>query len=735
MPRLLPALILLSFLGCSGSRKPAGEAAAPAPSPGTGVAATLPAPDPREAKLAVAVTGLLEDHHVRGVKIGDDMSRKAFDLYLRALDPGKMFLLAADADALRVHADTIDDELHAGKMDLAHDGAKAFAARLEVVSKVVADLLARPFDSSDEEYVELDADKLELARTEDELRQRWRQRLELEVLERVATMEERLAAASGGDAGPAALDAGVGAGAIAEIPTTPEGREAKARADLADTYAARFARLAKPDPLDAASELINAVTAAFDPHTTYLPPADEANFDIAMSGSLEGIGAVLREDDHFIRVVELVPGGASWRHGGLDPGDLILAVAQQGEKAVDVADMRIDEVVAMIRGKKGTVVTLSVQKPTGDVVQLSITRDVVEIEDAYARGATVKRNGAKRAYGYIYLPSFYGGQGATHSAAADVKKLLAELAEQHLAGVILDLRSNGGGILGDAVDLTGLLIDKGPVVQTEGEGEHDVLDDEDPGTTFDGPVIVMVDRFTASASEIVSGALQDYQRALIVGTGPTHGKGTVQVLADLDRVAGRGSNLGVLKLTFQQYFRVSGASTQWKGVVPDIVLPDPAAHVDSRERDLPNSIPWSEIDGVKHDVWPRTYKIEDLAAKSAARVAKDEVLSKVAERSALLKKRLDETKVPLQKDAWEKRRQQRRDELTAAIPDPAAGPARMVVTVLDQPEGKAKPSADGKIDDRVTRWRDALARDAWVDEALAVMDDLVAASATSGHSR
>jgi carboxyl-terminal processing protease len=692
-------------------------------------AAALPPPDPREAALSATVIKLLEQEHLLHKKIDDDVSRAAFKTYLDRLDGGKMFLLTADRSALEVHADKIDDQLRSGSLDLAHEGAKIFAARVAVVDKLTTELLAAPMDFTNEEFLEIDPDKTELAATEQELRERWRRRLELEVLERVAQMEARLEPPKKdpkkkGAKKPDAIDEDRSAMPIDKIPKTPEGREAKAREDLAKTYSGRFARLRTPAKLDAAADVVNAVSAALDPHTLYLPPSDKANFDIQMSGSLEGIGAVLRERDHYIEIVELVPGGAAWRQGGVAQGDLILAVAADGKEPIDVVDMRIDEVVKMIRGPKNTRVTLRVQKPAGTEDSVTITRDKVVLEEAYAKGAVLSKKGRKDV-GYIHLPSFYGGRGSPRTAAGDVRKLLAEMRTRKVAGVILDLRSNGGGILGDAVEMTGDLIDSGPVVQVQDSRmQREVHDDDKQGFEYEGPVIVMVDRFSASASEIVAGALQDYGRALIVGTSPTHGKGTVQTLADLDR--GGSSDLGVLKITIQQFFRVSGSSTQREGVTPDILLPDPTGHLETGERELDHAIAWSQIPAAAHDKWQPTWNVATLAQSSAARVAKNPMLSKIATTVALLRERQKDTRVPLARTAWDARRKAQRAALEAASPDLSTMPVKLSVKTIEDPAAPppVAPGPGGKTDDRAQKWRDSLARDPWLEESVNILAEM-----------
>jgi len=749
--------------------------------------AAAPAQDPREAAIAAASVLLLEHEHLLRKPIDDTLSRSAFDSYLDHLDAGKMFLLKKDRESLARYADKVDDELRSGSLDLAHDGQRLYVARVEVVEKLVAELLSAPFNHDDEEWIELDPKKVEVATTEQELRDRWRRRLEYEVLGRVAQMEDRLAAQDrhgkpGADAKPGSasgkakpgarapghkptaatphtkagevIKPGTGPGGetgsagsaarpgepgdpeadddddgarvpLAEIPTTPEAREAKARADLAKSYAARFTRLRHPGPFDAASELINAVASSLDPHTTYLPPADKANFDIRMSGSLEGIGALLGERDDYVEVREIVPGGASWRQGILAPGDLILSVSNDGHDPVDVANMRLDDVVKMIRGPKGTVVTLRVQKPTGAQQTVAITRDVVVVEEAYARGAVLNRKGS-RPVGYIHLPSFYGGKGpGQRTSGRDVSHLLEEMKSLKVAGVVLDIRGNGGGLLGEAVTMTGSLIDRGPVVQVQdSRGNRETYGDERPGTDYDGPVVVLVDRFSASASEILAGALQDYRRAVIVGTGPTHGKGTVQTLADLERVTKSGIDLGDLKITIQQFFRISGSSTQREGVTPDVLLPDPAAHIETGERTLDHAIPWSQIPAVDHALWPSNWKATALAERSAARVAKQPVLGKMAALTQVLRASRDDTRIPLAHAAWEAHRKQQRAAFEAASPDFRSGPAAFAVKMLDEPVPPPPPGPGGNRDDRYARWRDSVARDPWVEESVNVLGDM-----------
>ncbi len=692
--------------------------------------------DPREAPLATTISELLSEDHLLHKPIDDAMSREAFPKYLEEIDGGKMFLLASQVAELERFTTKMDDEMKEGDLVLARKGAALMKQRRDAVAKLVAELLAQPFDFSSKEEVETDPKKLAWCATEADLKTRWQQLLKLQVLERVGQMEDIAEALS--KKKPVNDEDGAVARSLDKIPPTFEGREEKARKELATRYASRFTRWADMEPLEPANQFINAVTSVYDPHTNYLAPAEKENFDITMTGTLEGIGAALGEEDHLIAVKELVPGGASWQQGKLEAGDLILAVAQEKEEPVDITDMPIDKVVKMIRGPKGTVVTLTVKKADGHIETISITRDVIKIEASYARGAVLALGKKKDKVGYIYLPGFYGdtrgGSPDERNATDDVRKLLETFQKQHLSGVIIDLRGNGGGLLAHARDISGLLIDKGPVVQVRGsDNKVDVLSDTNAGVAFTGNVVVMVDRFSASASEILAGALQDYERAVIVGTN-THGKGTVQTLVDLDKVRGgrRGGSLGVLKLTIEQYYRIDGESTQWGGVKPDVPMPDPAAYVDSGERTLFHSIPASTIEPLRFPLVKHAWDKKKLDEASEKRQAAEPAFGKVTAFTKVIKERRDTTKVNLEKATWAAERKKNKAQLDAVDPKLSEGKPRLEVTTLDDPAEKAPAKAPAdkgaeKVRKRLDKWREDLSRDPWVAESLNILDDMAKA--------
>jgi carboxyl-terminal processing protease len=692
--------------------------------------------DPREPLLANAAASLLGREHVRARSIDDAVSKEAFQRFTEELDGGKLFLLDSDVQKLARFEQEMDDELRAGDLTLGRKGVALLASRRRVVADVIARSLAAPLDFTANESIETDPKKRAFCKTEEELAARWRGVLKLQVLERMQQLEDTLERrahpkpdAKPADADDAKRDA-ASEKALGDIPATFEGRRDKVQKEIATRYATQFARLGTADKLEPAQTFINALNAVFDPHTSYLPPAQEADFDIALTGRLEGIGATLREQDHYILVNDLVPGGAAWQQGKLEVGDLIQAVAQEGKDPVDVTDMPIGKVVSMIRGPKGTVVVLTVKKPDDSIKTVSITRDVVRIEATYARGAILKTK-TNGDVGYVHLPGFYGEGGKAkkpgeRNATDDMRTILTQLTKKGVKSLVFDLRGNGGGLLTHARDISGLFIKDGPVVQTkDGKGEIDVLRDTDTSIAFDGPVVVLVDRFCASAAEIVAGALQDYERAVVVGSSATHGKGTVQAVLDLDRTARQqgpqGDPLGVYKITIQEYFRVGGGSTQLKGIVPDVLLPDPTSFVESGERTLFHAIPWSTIAPAPFTKVPHVWKTADLASASAARTSANADLATVLKFSKLMEARKDKTVRPLARDAWQAEYKRMKAELDALDPKKHEPKPLMEVVPLTPQEA---PAADPRTQKRLDQWKDTLARDLWVDETTRILADM-----------
>lgn len=733
-PSTLTLVLVLSCRSPQGSdagvaSSPSASSASDAARPADGDLAEAPR-DSREGFLANAATALLSREHVLAHAIDDSVSKEAFRRLVDALDSGKLFLLESDVQRLARFETDMDDELRAGDLVLGRKAAALIASRRRVVADVVAGILATPLDFTINESVETDPKKRAFSKTDEELATRWRGVLKLQVLERTQELEDTLErrAHPSPDRKPIEPDDAkrdsAADKALGEIPPTFEGRRDKVQKELTTRFATQFTRLASVDKLAPAQTFINAINGAFDPHTTYLPPAEEAELGIALTGRLEGIGATLREQDHYILVNDLVPGGAAWQQGKLETGDLILSVAQEGKDPVDVMDMPIGKVVSMIRGPKGTVVILKAKKPDGTLETISITRDVVRIEATYARGAVLETKG-RGAVGYVHLPGFYGESKnpGERNATDDMRAILTQLTKNGVTSLVFDLRGNGGGLLTHARDIAGLFVKEGPVVQTkDGKGTVEVLRDKDPSVAFSGNVVVLVDRFCASAAEIVAGALQDYERAVVVGTSATHGKGTVQAVIDLDQQArSKGEPLGLYKVTVQEYFRVSGGSTQLKGVVPDIFLPDPTSFIESGERTLPHAIPWSTIDAVSFVKTPHAWKTKDLANASLARTRESTEFATVTKFGAIMDARKDRTLKPLARAAWQADHKRAKADIEALDPKRREQKALMDITPLPTLEQAPR---DPRTQRQLDKWKDGLARDPWVEESTRIVGDM-----------
>ena len=711
---------------------PAGEAKAPpknepvAESPkGADTRPSVERNAVREEMLSLILIKLLNEQHLRTRALDDDMSKLAFDAFIERLDPGKLFLLKKDADALKRHTTKIDDQLKSGKLDLAMEGGVLLMTRIRTVEKLVTDVLSKPFDLTVEDTLETDGEKRDFCVDDAALHLRWERVLKYQLLSRTEQLKR------------------------ADEDLKKEGTRLtddrdpaiRAREKLDARYKSRFKRMLQTDHIDWLERYINAVAEVWDPHTSWMPPRRTEDFDIRMSGRLEGIGAVLREDGPLIQVVRIVPGSASWRQGQLEADDHILAVAEGSADAVDVVDMRLRDAVRLIRGKKDTEVRLTVKKKDGRSIVVPIVRDVVKIETAYAKGAMLKLTGVAASIGYIDIPSFYGTRnrkkGDARTSSGDVRRVLETFREKHgaeMKGVILDLRGNGGGFLLDAQAMAGLFFDEGPVVLTKGRGpDSRTLRDPKPDVVYDGPLIVLVDRYSASASEIVAAALQDYGRAVVVGSGKhTHGKGTVQTLVNMDRFipenvdADSVAPLGVLKLTERSYYRISGGSTQLRGVTPDVRLPDPNAYVESGEGRHKNAIPWDEVAPVPHNKWARKLPSgAALTSASTARQATVEAFKRVAARNTLLEARKDASIWPISQKSWDARRTKEEKELDELELWPDDAPALFETTLVRYGDGMTAEK-DGK--DPAVEWSKEIAKDPWLEETLRVMNDMLKTS-------
>ncbi|TPE43647.1 carboxy terminal-processing peptidase [Pontibacter mangrovi] len=599
-------------------------------------------PEGKNEILIKALMQGLSSGHYQPEKVDDSFSKKVFDLYLERLDFNKKFLLASDVEKLRKYETAIDDELRLGSFEFFDLSADIYEQRVKDSEAFYKEILSKPFDFTMQEQIELDGEKLPYAKSKAELQEAWRKQLKYQTLVRVVDMQEEQQKKLEKD--PKAEQKSF------------EQLEKEAREKVMNTYEDLYERLAKINRDDHRSTYINAITNVYDPHTGYFPPKAKADFDINFTGRLEGIGASLQEKDGQIRVMEIVPGSPSYLQGELKPGDIIQKVGQGAEEPILVEGMRLDDAIQYIRGKKGTEVRLTVKKPDGSTKVIPIIRDVIVFEETYAQSALIED---KEKIGYIKLPGFYADFENKNGrfSGEDVKNEIEKLKGAGMDGLVLDLRNNGGGSLSDAVKMAGLFIDQGPIVQVKtAEGRAIVLDDRDPQVQYNGPLVILVNANSASASEILAAAMQDYKRAVIVGS-PTFGKGTVQQFFELDEALPAQFNpykpFGALKLTTQKFYRINGGTTQLRGVTPDVILPDAYAFLEFGEKEQDYPLPFDEIAPASYKPWSNgKLNLQQVKTHSQQRIAKNQSFELIEESAERLKKQSDNTTRSLQLDKY-----------------------------------------------------------------------------------
>lgn len=655
----------------------------------------------RASLIAYMLKENLSIHNFGKKKVDKTLSRNAFALYLRQLDPQKRFLLKSDVKKLSVYSDKIDEEIQSGNLELPQAGAALLASRVAQVRKMIRDVMGEEFDFARDDTVETDASRLDFCRTGKELRERWRKVLKYELLTSYLAL-------------------------VDDFKKEPADALKTAREKVMKSYDDYFARMRKEKKSEQYDRYLSAIARTFDPHTDYLPPVSKDTFEMSMRGSFEGIGATLREENGYIKVEAILPGSPAFRQGELQVGDLILKVAEGGREPVDIFDMRITDAVKLIRGKKGTEVRLTLKKQDGTQQVIAIVRDTVELEETFARSAVIRDGKTAGVFGYIKLPAFYGEVtvhdrgGSVRNATEDMKKELKTLESGDIKGLILDLRHNGGGLLADAVKIAGLFIGQGPVVQIRSSsGKTNVLSNKDTVASYRGPLVVLVDEVSASASEILAGALQDYGRAVIIGGPHTHGKGTVQRMVDLDDVIpfpnmDKFKPLGALEMTVQKFYRVTGESTQYKGIVPDIVLPDRLRCMKIGERYLDFALPWDKVTPVAYTMWSQKIDLRALRAKSEARVGADPDFAGIAKESDRVCERQKKTTLSVNIDALRKERLVSRSEMKG------------VHGSLDT-DKKTRDDARQKEQDKKALWIDEVRKDPYVQEAMAALKDMMSA--------
>ncbi|MCF6213910.1 MAG: carboxy terminal-processing peptidase [Flavobacteriaceae bacterium] len=665
--------------------------------------------DPEKDRVLISLLKFaLTKGHYQPKDFNDSFSELVYKDFIKNLDPSKRYFLQSDIEDFSKYKYLIDDQIKSEDLTFFKLAYSRYKQRIEEVNQFYAALLKTPFNFNKREDIDIEYDDVKYAKTETERIKKWQKELKLNVISRLIDRIDLEKAKH-------KKDAGYKEKPFKEI-------EKEVRASTQKTMGDFFKRMLELNQDDGFSLFLNTITLAFDPHTTYFAPQDKKRFDISMAGKLEGIGARLQKKGDFTKVVELISGGPAWKKGELEVGDIILKVAQGSKEPVDIVGMRLDDAIEFIKGKKGTEVKLTLKKIDGSIKVISIIRDVVELEEVFAKSSIVEKKGVK--YGIINLPKFYIDfkKASSRNAATDMAKQLEYLKQEKVQGVLIDLRNNGGGSLRTAIDIAGLFIKNGPVVQVRYRGEKpNIKEDRDKKIQWDGSLVVLVNEFSASASEIFAAAMQDYNRAVIIGSKQTFGKGTVQNILTLNNYVNYPKDLGALKMTIQKFYRVNGGSTQLKGVTSDVALPDRYAYMDIGERDEENPLAWDKIESAKYTPWNKYANFDEVVNKSKLRVRNSSYFNLANQNAKWLKKQQKRTRISLNFKTFNK-------ELAERIKESKTFKKLREFDndlVFKSPTYELPQlEKDSILTQKRANWHKNLSKDAYINEALNILSEL-----------
>lgn len=690
--------------------------------------------DPEKDKLLIELlTFVIERGHYDPAAIDDNFSKGVYKDYITALDPSKRFFLKEDIDEFEKYETLIDDQILNKDLTFFELTYTRLMKRINESKSYYKQILDKPFNYSVDEQFNTDYEKLPYATNTTELKERWRKQIKLSTL---SSLVDKIELQEGKKDSTSTDSSGLEGKLL--VVTEKEKKKEKVviehksfeqleketRENSLKSLNEYFGFINDLNRSDWFSVYINSIASRFDPHTSYFAPDEKERFDVSMSGKLEGIGARLQKKNDFTEITELISGGPAWRGKELEPGDAILKVGQGASEPIDVVGMRLDDVVKKIKGPKGTEVRLSVKKADGTLKVIRIIRDEVEIEETYARSSVVEKNGIK--YGVIYLPKFYikFDDANSRDAGKDIATEVERLKKAGVQGIVLDVRDNGGGSLKTVVDIAGLFIEEGPIVQVKSAGKRkEVLFDRDRQVEWDGPLVVMVNSFSASASEILAAAIQDYKRGVIIGSKQTYGKGTVQNVIDLNQFVRNSDlgDLGALKTTTQKFYRINGGSTQLEGVHSDVEMPDRYSYVKMGERDIENAMPWDKIDAAPYKVWDRQGNFNQAIANSKQRLSTSPQFQLIEENAKWINDRSKENVYSLELEKF-KSEQKHIEETAKKFKSIIDYKNDLVFTSL--PYEQAMISKDISLKEKRERWHENLSKDIYVEEAINVLSDL-----------
>ncbi|MDM9631523.1 carboxy terminal-processing peptidase [Robiginitalea aurantiaca] len=661
--------------------------------------------DDKDKLLLDLITYVLERGHYEPKDINDGFSVNVFTDFIDELDPTRRYFMAEDLQEFEQYKYQIDDQIKNTDISFFNIVYDRLMLRMENAREIYREVLDTPFDYNREEFIDVDYDNVGYASSREELLERWRKQLKYAT---IGTYDSKLSLADGD----------------ADEKLTPEEAEKVARESTRETLEDYFEFIDELERKDWFVQYINTIVEEFDPHTLYFAPEEKEQFDVRMSGRFEGIGARLQKQSEGAKIVEIISGGPVWRDSRLDVGDEILKVGQDGESPVNIIGMRLSDAIKLIKGPKGTTVDLTVRKVDGTVEVVSLIRDVVELEESFAKSAMIIKEDQK--FGLINLPQFYVdfNDYNERNAASDVAKEIDRLKEEGIQGLVLDLRDNGGGSLKTVVDMAGLFIEDGPVVQVRSSAkDKEIYEDKDERIQWDGPLVILVNELSASASEILAAAMQDYKRAVVIGSKQTFGKGTVQNLIPLESIvrSNEYGDLGAIKLTTQKFYRINGGSTQLKGVESDVVVPDRYSYIDLGERDQRNPLQWDKISPAKYQAWEGYIDYETTISKSTARMKAHPQIALIEENALWLKEQQDETKVPLSYDQYLERENQNKEK-SQYFRSQMEYDSKLNFSSLTYE--RELFTQDSVLREKRNRWHKNLAKDVYVEEAVNVLEDL-----------
>nr|WP_317132073.1 carboxy terminal-processing peptidase [Seonamhaeicola maritimus] len=692
--KVLSLLLLLAFASCSFTTKSFD--------------------DPDKDKLLVKIiTYVLERGHFDPIAMDDTFSEELFNDYIETLDPFKRYFYASDIKEFEKYKLLLDDQLKATDVTFFNVTHERLLKRIAEAKEVYREVLSTPFDYSLNETFDTDYDKDDFVKNKKELKERWRKQLKFSTLSNFDDIHTQDKQNKDRDASYVLKTEGV---------IEKEAREATLKS-IDIYFNDNIDDLQREDWF---GFYINAIVEEFDPHTYYLPPRNKEVFDMDMSGKLEGIGARLQKRMDYIKIVELISGGPAWRSKELEVEDIILKVKQEDEEfPIDIVGMRINDAIKYIKGPKGTKVTLTIKKVDGTIKDIDIIRDVVELGETYAKSSVVEKDG--KTFGIINLPKFYVdfNDYKNINAAQDVKKEIERLKSEGMEGLILDLRNNGGGSLPTVVDMAGLFIKEGPIVQVRSTGANkEVLKDRDKSISWDGPLVVLVNELSASASEIMAAAMQDYKRAIVIGSKQTYGKGTVQNVYNLNDLIRNPSSgdLGALAFTTQKYYRIDGGSVQLEGVKSDVRVPGRFSFIEVGEKEKDNPLPYDEITAAEYTPWEYYFDYDSTIEKSKQRMIANEQLKLIEENAKWVKSKIDETEVSLNYEIYKRDYELNNEEGKRFE---AISKYQTNLTFRSHAYEKGLFAQDTTdLKEKRTRWHESLAKDVYVEEALNVLEDL-----------